>query len=257
MKWQIPVGILSSILFIWGILPLLVARIRNVGVFVPVAVGLIGLLSVIFSSRTEGLVRWFLQSGKGVHITAYIVGAVMALLIVLFIGVSILMLTSARKTPDTGAVTVVVPGALVRGDRPSLMLSHRLKAAAAYMGQNPDAACVVSGGQGADEQYSEAAVMRAYLIELGVAENRVFMEDKSTSTYENMQLTRTVIEENGLPCEIVIATQGFHQYRCAAYARRAALTPVGTATCTTPWYLLLCYWVREFAGICRMWLLGY
>jgi len=257
MKWQIPVGIFSSILFVWGALPFIIGRIRNIGVIVPVAVGILGLLSVIFSSKTEALVCWFLQSGKGVHITAYILGGIIALLVLLFIGVSVLMVVSAHRTPETTAVTVVVPGALVRGDRPSLMLSHRLKAAAAYLEKNPDAACIVSGGQGADEQYSEAWVMRNYLLELGIEKDRIFMEDKSTNTYENMLFTNTVIKENDLPTNVVIATQGFHQYRCAAYARKADLTPVGTATCTTPWYLLLSYWIREFAGICRMWLLGY
>ena len=70
-------------------------------------------------------------------------------------------------------------------------------------------------------------------------------------------MTKEVIQQNGLPEEVVIATQEFHQFRCGQYAKRAGLTPVGTTTCGTPWYLLLCYWVREFAAINRMWMLGY
>lgn len=257
MKWQVPVSILSSILFIWGILPFLIAGIRNVGVWVSVGVGVLGLLSVICSAKTEKLIQWFLHSSKAVHIIAYVAGGIVAFLVVLFIGVSALMVVCANKTPATEQVTVVVPGALSRGDRPSLMLSHRLKAAARYMNDYPDVPCVVSGGQGEDEDYSEAWVMRNYLIECGVAPSRIYMEDKSTNTIENMQFTHDVIEENNLPKAVVIATQEFHQYRCGAYAKKAGLPPVGTATCATPWYLLLCYWVREFAGICRMWLLGY
>ena len=56
---------------------------------------------------------------------------------------------------------------------------------------------------------------------------------------------------------MVIATQEFHQYRAQAFARRAGLTDAGPCTCHTPPYLLLCYWVREFAAISRMLLLGY
>ncbi len=257
MKWQIPVSILSSILFIWGILPFLIGRIRNVGVWVSVAVGLLGLLSVVFSTKTEQLVQWFLHSGKAVHITAYVFGGIVALLVVLFVGVSVLMVVCANKTAATEQVTVVVPGALLHGDRPSLMLSHRLKAAARYMQDHPQVPCVVSGGQGEDEDYTEAWVMRNYLIECGIDPSRIYMEDKSTNTIENMQFTHDVIQQNNLPKAVVIATQEFHQYRCGAYAGKAGLAPVGTATCATPWHLLLCYWVREFAGICRMWLLGY
>ncbi len=257
MKWQIPVSILSSILFIWGILPFLTSGIRNVGVWVSAGIGILGILSVVFSAKTEQLVYWFVQSGKAVHITAYVLGGILAVLILLFVGVSVLMVVSANKTPDTEKVTVVVPGALLRGERPSLMLSHRLQAAAAYMQAHPDVPCVVSGGQGPDEPRSEAAAMWDYLVEQGIDANRIYMEDKSTSTFENMQFTYDVIEQNNLPKAVVIATQEFHQYRCGVYAKKAHLTPVGTTTCATPWYLLLCYWVREFAGICRMWLLGY
>ncbi len=258
MRWRIPIAVFSAILFIWGALPFLVARIRNVGVFVPVAIGLIGLAAAVFASKTEQIVRWLLGSGKGVHIAMYTVGGIVGALVLLFIGVSVLMLVCANKQPPSNsAVTVVVPGAQIHGDRPSLMLSHRLQAAAQYLEGNPHAVCVVSGGQGADEQYSEAAVMRVYLVDLGIAPERIYVEDRSTNTTENMQFTRAVIEQNGLPDKVVIATQEFHQYRCAQYARAAGLQPVGTATCGTPWYLLLCYWVREFAGINRMWLLGY
>ncbi len=257
LKWRLPVLILSGILVGWGILPYIIGRIRGVGVIAPVVIGFLGLVAGIFPQIPLRLIDAVRQSGRATHIAVIALGAVVALLILLFLVVSVLMICGAVDPAPNQAVTVIVPGAQIHGDRPSLMLSHRLKAAAKFLEKHPDAMCVVSGGQGEDEPATEASVMANYLIAAGIEKSRVFLEDRSTNTMENMRFTAEVIARNGLPEQVVIATQEFHQFRCAAYARAAQLEPVGTATCGTPWYLFLCYWVREFAGICRMWLLHY
>jgi uncharacterized SAM-binding protein YcdF (DUF218 family) len=257
MKWRLPLLIFSIGLTVWGILPLLIARIKGVGVICPVILGVMGMVAAFFPRIPLSLIDAVKGAGKGVQIGAWALIAVIGLLVLLFLMVSVIMVCNGWRTAHTDQVTVVVPGALIRGDKPSLMLSHRLQVAAEYLNEHPDACCVVSGGQGIDEEFSEAQVMKSYLVSLGIDGNRIYMEDKSTSTWENMQFTAEIIEKNGLSTDIVIATQEFHQFRSAAYAKRAGLTPVATATCGTPWYLFLCYWVREFAAINRMWMLGY
>lgn len=257
LKWRLSVALLSGILFIWGMLPLPIARIRGVGVITPVVIGLIGLCAAIFPQIPLRLIDAVRGSGRGVHALAIAFLAVILVLVLLFIVVSVLMICGASDRAPDQPVTVIVPGAQIHGERPSRMLADRLKAAAAFLERNSQAVCVVSGGQGVDEMTSEAAVMAQYLTKLGVEETRIYLEDQSTNTMENMRFSAAVIRDNGLPEQVVIATQEFHQYRCAAYARKATLVPAGSATCGTPWYLFLCYWVREFAGICRMWLLHY
>ncbi len=44
---------------------------------------------------------------------------------------------------------------------------------------------VLSGGKGADECISEAECMRRYLIEQGIPEELMLLEDKSADTAEN------------------------------------------------------------------------
>ncbi len=257
MKWRIPVTVVSAMLFLWGILPFMIAGIVNVGVITSVAIGLVGILASVFHAKTEKAVLRVIHGGRGVRIAAVAVGSIVVILVLLFIVVSVIMVCNAARSAPDGHVTLVVPGAKINGEHPSLMLYGRLQAAAEFLEQHPTVNCVVSGGQGEDEPCSEASVMRRYLIEMGVDAARIYVEEQSTNTFENMQYTYQVIKQHDLPTRVVIATQEFHQYRCAAYAREAALEPVGTATCATPWYLFLCYWVREFAGISRMWLLGY
>ena len=69
--------------------------------------------------------------------------------------------------------------------RDRLTLARRLDAALAYLEENPKAYVVVSGGQGAGEDISEAEAMRRYLAARGIEESRILMEDKSMSTLEN------------------------------------------------------------------------
>lgn len=85
--------------------------------------------------------------------------------------------------------------------------------------------------------------MKAYLLEKGVPEERIREESASTSTYENIQFSKRIIEEENLSRTVVIATQEFHQFRAQSFARRAGFTEAGPCTCRTPLHLLLCYWV--------------
>ena len=259
MKWRMLLAVLFALLGIWGILPYVIGRIRGVGVITPVVIGVIGVLcTTVLYRQTVLLFTAILHAGRGMHIAVGAVAVAVALLILLFLVVSVMMIAGAvNPAPKDTPVTVVVLGAQIRGDRPSLMLSHRLDAAAKYLKAHPDAPCVVSGGQGEDEAYTEAHIMSKYLQEKGIDAARIYEEDASTSTMENMLFSKALIQKEQLPQTVVVATQEFHQYRAARYAERAALQPVGTVTCSTPWYLFLCYWVREFAGICRMWILGY
>ena len=165
------------------------------------------------------------------------------------------LLPLLRHILNVGVAALGAAG--LQGDQPSRMLRDRLNAAARYLEANPESVCIVSGGQGADEICTEASVMRRYLLEKGIAEERVILEDKSTNTAENLRFSRELIQSRGLNERVVIATQEFHQYRAQSFAKQEGLEEAGACTCRTPLYLLGCYWVREFAGICRMLLLGY
>ena len=247
--------IVGTVLFLWGLAPLVFSGIWNVGVMLLIITGFIlSLGGVAFLPLRGMLGRMWKRKGLRILLTAFSI--VLILLLLLFIAVSAVILHAAAKAPPENA-TVIVLGAALRGDRPSTMLRDRLDAAIQYLKKNEEAVCIVSGGQGADEIQSEASVMKAYLQEKGIAESRIYVEDRSTSTYENIAFSKEIIQENGLNPHTVIATQEFHQFRAQSFAKRAGLDSVGACTCRTPPYLLGCYWVREFGGICRMLLLGY
>ena len=254
LYWRVPIGVLAFLLLIVSLLPLEVG-IVHVGVVVPAAVSLALLAGCIVYRPVVRVVRWIWQRPLWKGLFLLLTGLIAALL-VLFVVVSGIMLYAASRPAPENA-TVIVLGAGIRGDQPSRMLADRLRAAAHYLEKNPDSVCIVSGGQGADEAYTEAFVMQQYLLGLGIDSSRILVEDQSRNTFENIQFSKAIIEEQGLNPTVVISTQEFHQYRGQTMAKTAGLTEVGPCTSRTPAYLLLGYWVREFAGICRLWLLGY
>ena len=127
------------------------------------------------------------------------------------------------------------------------MLARRLEAARLYLEAHPDAPVVVSGGYEERAGTSEAAVMAAWLVERGIDPARIHLEDHSHSTEENLAFSAEIIGREGLPRALAVATDGFHQYRAAIYARKnglaAAALPAGT-----PWGLFPSYWVRDIFG---------
>jgi len=152
-----------------------------------------------------------------------------------------------QRTPD-GDATVIVLGAQVVGERPSLILRLRLEAALIYLNDNPESSAILSGGLGRSAYISEAEAMKRWLAANGICESRLFLEEYSTSTYENIAFSRFIIEENGLPRNVAIATDGFHMFRAHQLARHAELTPSAVPS-RTPLRVLPYYWLREIAAI--------
>ncbi|MBD8036124.1 YdcF family protein [Solibacillus sp. A46] len=117
---------------------------------------------------------------------------------------------------------VVILGAKVKpGGIPSLSLKNRLDVALDYLRKHPSVKAIVTGGQGADEDRTEASVMAAYLIEHGIDQNRIMLEDQSTSTYENLLFAKELLPED--VTNITIISNDFHLKRAVILANKVGL----------------------------------
>ncbi len=112
---------------------------------------------------------------------------------------------------------------------------------------------VCSGGQGPDEIISEALSIKNYLISKGIREELILIEDKSSSTYENMKFSRKVIEEykeqnriNRLQ-NIAFSTTDYHVFRSGYLARRLGINAEGVGS-RTRWYFYPNALIREFVA---------
>lgn len=157
------------------------------------------------------------------------------------------MIRASYNSPDK-ETTVIVLGCRVNANGPSLSLLKRLEAAYAYLSENPDVPCILSGGQGADEHISEAQAMYDWLTEKGIEKDRLYIEDKSTSTEENLSFSKGIIGKQSLPSAVTLITNNFHQYRAQKIGKKYYIEVYGVSG-DTPLYLLPMYYIRELGGI--------
>ncbi len=149
--------------------------------------------------------------------------AVRGLFVLLIVAVAVIVLVGSRivaamhAQPEAGLDYVIVLGAQVRGELPSRALRRRLDRAAEYARENPDTRLILSGGQGPDEGISEAECMRRYLTEKGIEEGRLLLEDKSTSTRENLEFSAQFLDPR--TARVGVLTNNFHVYRAMMLAR--------------------------------------
>lgn len=188
-----------------------------------------------------------LQSKKLIHVF------VSAVLVVLLGFGGFLAVYGGNDNADYTEQTVIVLGCGIRGERVSVGLAKRLDKAAEYHEKNSDAMIIVSGGQGPQEDISEALAMKRYLMEKGIAEDKIIMEDKSTSTITNFKYSHEIMKEMGLKDDsVVFVTNGYHVYRAASYAKAEGLTVNHLGT-DIIWYTIPMNYMREMLAVLKMW----
>lgn len=238
---------LRKLLFLIGLLltldTVIVLRLSNfnLGVILPSVMGVPAMALALFLPKMKkGFLLWL----KRILFFGY------ALALSLFLLCGVLMLRAARQGQDREADAVIVLGAAVHGDRVTWVLSNRLDAALGYLESHPGAVAVVSGGQGSGETVTEASAMAKYLLDRGVAPERVLLEERAESTVENFAFSRDVIRDAlGEDARIAFVTTGFHVYRAGAVARRMGMEVFGIPA-EDVWYLAFNNFLRESVGIC-------
>lgn len=174
--------------------------------------------------------------------------------LIFFLRVLSRILTGFRR-PDPGDLAcIIVLGAHVRKNGPCRALRYRLDTAADYLKEHPKAFCIVSGGRGADEPCSEASCMKQYLADQGIPEERIFLEDRSRTTRENILYSCRILEENGLLGRTGLVTNDFHMYRALRIARENGLEdPAAVTAPSTPLFLPRNI-LREFLAMIKYYL---
>ncbi len=227
---------LSALLF--GILPFITYGIFHSGTIALLAFGsVLLLLALLWDWIPWKALRYVLA---GVLFMLFLIGSILS---------GIMMKYGFFNEPasDTSG-TVIVLGCKIQDDQPSTMLRNRLERALDYLKEHPESPVIVAGGKGQDERYTEAYVMKKYLTEHGIDETRIYQEDSSTNTEENIAMSRAVIQERDLPQNMIIVSDSFHLYRATLHARQLGIS-CSSIHSQTPVSVFLGYWVREILGI--------
>ena len=176
-----------------------------------------------------------------------------------FCFVEYFIIKNARTDAEPGHDYLIVLGAAVYGDQPSLTLVRRLEGAKAYLETYPDSVAIVTGGMGAGEKITEAQAMYDWLTRHGVAPERILTEPRATSTLENLQFSFDIIRSRGDEPEgkVAIVSSAYHLYRAKLMARSLGVSDA--AGVAAPWgyfFVMLNYFIREAFGVTHLWVFG-
>ena len=201
-----------------------------------------------------GLMLIFRFGSRGLQRLAGLIGG---LVLILVLAAEVPILHTVLNATKSDAPYVIVLGAAVYGETPSISLRHRSDRAREHLKANPTAAAVLSGGQGKGEDISEAECMRRYLLSKGVKEGRLLLEDGSTSTLENLTYSKQTIEAaGGDPRRVAIVSSSYHLYRARRMAAALGMAADGLRSADGyPIYMTGMY-LREALAVWKLWVLG-
>ena len=217
----------------------------NIGNILTVALGLILLLYGIYFDKVNTKTPKWIKA-------VFVLGLCVIIAFSVFI-----MAYGSNDNVTYKEDAVIVLGAAIHGKTPSLVLKDRLDTAVEYHKQNPDAYIIVSGGQGHQEDITEAEAMEKYLIEKGVNKVKIIKEEKATSTYENFLFSNKILKERlGEDINISFITTDFHIYRASNIAKSAGINDITHIHSNTRWYSIATSILRECLAVTKFWILG-
>lgn len=169
--------------------------------------------------------RWW---DRRPSVRSVLVGVVAAL--VLYYAVSLVQVVQAgREHGADRADVIVVLGAAQYDGRPSPQLTARLDHVVTLWNEGVAPVVMVTGGKLPGDRFTEAEASRRYLVDRGVPETAIMMEDAGRTTFESLEVAADQLLASGLD-EVVLVSDSFHLKRSELIAAGAGLDAHGSAT---------------------------
>ena len=131
------------------------------------------------------------------------------------------------------AHAIVVLGAAQYAGKPSPVLRARLDHALDLWNRHLASLLILTGGTGAGDTTSEAAVGRNYARKHGVPDSAILVENEGRTTSESMRAVAGMLEVRGLQTALLVSDP-FHMLRLRILARRFGFIPYTSPTQTSP-----------------------
>lgn len=151
-----------------------------------------------------------------------------------------------RPSPVSSDYILILGAGLIDGINVTKLLAGRIdKGIEIFRNDGGKPCLVMSGGQGRDERRTEAQAMREYALSKGVPDTHILLEERSTSTKENIRYSKELMDERGTGYSCVFVTNEFHLYRAERAVRKMGLQAEG-APCRTTDYSWPSAFSREY-----------
>ena len=157
---------------------------------------------------------------------------VIALFALWFISATAVLIWASRDEARP-AQAIVVLGAAQYAGKPSPVLRARLDHALDLWNRHLAALLILTGGTGAGDTTSEAAVGRTYARKRGVPDSAILVENEGRTTSESRRAVAGMLEVRGLQTALLVSDP-FHMLRLRILARRFGFTPYTSPTQTSP-----------------------
>lgn len=239
--------LLSMVVTLFYIGPLITSGDKSLGVVLGLGFALVLIIYAVLFDKINHFAKKIWKNKRG-KIACIVILAVLCTGLTIG-GTAFANVVKYSSTSSVQTEYAILLGCKVNGSEPGIFLRHRINAAYDYLQENPNAKIILSGGQGQNEDISEAQCMYNTLLEKGVAEDRMIIEDKSTSTQENFKNSLELMKQKGIDItELTVITNDFHEYRASQFAKREGITTY-SHPCKTPWNGYMPFATREAIAV--------
>lgn len=244
-------AVLLGVFLIWNTFEMFSKEGRGLAALVTAVVGagILGFIALSVLSVVTGLAivaTWLLLLALPL--------AYLSFVFMSFLGYSLAYGAVTRRLRKPVDAVIILGSGLSGGERITPLLAKRIelgrKIYQRSRGQGRETVLIPSGGRGPDERLAEAEAMAAHLVDAGVPAEHILVEDRSTTTRENLTFSAATMERENITGRVAVATSNFHAFRAATLMRAVGLPGYSVGAPTAGYY-----WpsatVREFLAILR------
>ncbi len=210
------------------------------------------LFSNIFNDSTW--INLHNENGIGLYIYTFFetfIYLIVSYIECILLGTIILVIKSSKRIPKFNKDYIIILGCMIKKDGSlTPLLKSRVERAIEFakmqkLHTGKDIIFIPSGGKGNDEIISEAEAMEKYLIKQGISKKNILIENKSTSTYENINFSNNIIKEKNKDAKIAFSTTNYHVFRSGIIASNQGVSVEGIGSKTKSYFWINAF-IREF-----------
>lgn len=130
------------------------------------------------------------------------------------------------------ADAAIVLGAAAWGNKPSPVLRERLNHAIGLYKSGRCNFLIFTGGKGFPNEPGESVISRRYAVKQGIPESKIFIENESKNTFENIKNAVKIADNKKLK-SFFIVSDSYHLKRASVIAKQYGLEVYPSATTTS------------------------
>ena len=194
------------------------------------------------------------EKGLALYIFDFMVTSICVLVSYLeciLIGTIVIGIKASKKVPSYDKDYIIILGCMIKKNgNLTKLLKGRVDRAIKFRNDQlnktgKDLVFIPSGGQGKNEIMSEALAMKNYLVEKGIKSKNIIIEDKSTSTLENLKNSYKLIKKK--KSKVAFSTTSYHVFRAGIIATELKYDIEGMGSKTKTYFGINAF-IREFVA---------